>query len=77
MVPNYELGTVATYSCNPGFFLDFSLGGFEIRTCVDDGDNDAAGIFDGQSPICIRKSGNSSSQSFSSYCENGGVIRRI
>ena len=25
------------------------------RTCVDDGDNDAEGIFDGQAPICVCK----------------------
>ena len=55
MVPNYELGTVATYSCDAGFVLDFSLGGTETRTCVDDGDNDAEGIFDGQAPTCVRK----------------------
>ena len=55
MVPNYELGTVATYSCDAGFVLDFTLGGTVMRTCVDDGDNDAEGIFDGQAPICVRK----------------------
>ena len=55
MVPNYELGTVATYSCDAGFVLDFSLGGTMTRTCVDDGDNDAEGLFDGQAPICVRK----------------------
>ena len=55
MVPNYELGTVATYSCDAGFVLDFSLGGTMTRTCVDDGDNDAEGIFDGQAPACVCK----------------------
>ena len=55
MIPNYELGTVATYSCDAGFVLDFSLGGTMMRTCVDDGDNDAEGIFDGQAPTCVRK----------------------
>ena len=55
MDPNYELGTVATYSCDAGFVLDLTLGGTMTRTCVDDGDNDAEGIFDGQAPICVRK----------------------
>ena len=55
MVPDYELGTVATYSCNPGFVLNSSLGGTMMRTCVDDGDNDAEGIFDGQAPTCVCK----------------------
>ena len=55
MDPNYELGTVAMYSCNPLFVLDLSLGGTMTRTCVDDGDNDAEGIFDGQAPTCVRK----------------------
>ena len=54
-VANYELGTVATYSCNAGFILDLSLGGTMTRTCVDDGDGDAEGIFDGQAPICVGK----------------------
>ena len=44
-VPPYDLGTVATYDCNAGFFLDFTVG-TEMRTYVDDGDNDAEGIFD-------------------------------
>ncbi len=54
--PDYDLGTVAAYACNPGFVLDPSLGGSEMRTCVDDMDNDAEGAFDNQAPICVRKS---------------------
>ena len=54
-VPNYNLGTTATYSCNTGFSLDLSAGS-ETRTCVDDGDNDAEGVFTGQAPTCVRKS---------------------
>ncbi|XP_064386526.1 sushi, von Willebrand factor type A, EGF and pentraxin domain-containing protein 1-like isoform X2 [Halichondria panicea] len=50
----YDLGTVATYACNPGFVLDLSLGGFEMSTCVDDMDNDAEGVFDNQAPKCVR-----------------------
>ena len=55
MVPNYELGTVATYSCDPGLVLDLTLGGSVMRTCVDNVDNDAEGIFDGQAPFCVCK----------------------
>ncbi len=54
--PNYDLGTVATYACTPGFVLDLSLGGSEMRTCVDDNGLDAIGVFDNQEPRCIRKS---------------------
>ena len=53
--PNYELGTVATYSCNPGYSLNLDNGGSETRTCVDDGDGDAEGIFNGRAPSCICK----------------------
>ena len=53
-VSAYSLGTTATYSCNTGFSLDLSAGS-EARTCVDDGDNDAEGVFDGQAPTCVRK----------------------
>ena len=52
---NYDLGTVATYACDAGFFLDLSLGGSEMRTCFNDLDNDAEGVFSGQAPRCIRK----------------------
>ncbi len=51
--PNYDLGTVATYACNAGFVLDLSIGGSVTRTCVDDLDNDAEGVFDRQGPRCI------------------------
>ena len=54
-VPNYSLGTTATYSCNAGFSLDLSAGS-DTRTCVDDGDNGAEGVFTGQAPTCVRKS---------------------
>ena len=53
--PEYDLDTVATYACDAGFVLDLSLGRSEMRTCVDDMDNDAEGVFDNQAPICIRK----------------------
>ena len=53
--PNYDLGTVASYACDPGFVLDLSLGVSEMRTCVDDNGLDAIGVFDRQAPICVRK----------------------
>ncbi len=52
---DYDLGTVATYTCNAGYFLDLSFGGFEMRTCVDDNGLDAIGVFDRQAPRCVRK----------------------
>ncbi len=53
--PDFDLNTVATYSCGAGFVLDISLGGTVTRTCLDDLDNDAEGEFSGQAPACIRK----------------------
>ena len=46
---------MATYTCDAGFVLDLSLGGSVTRTCFDDMDNDAEGLFSGQAPACIRK----------------------
>ena len=54
-VQNYSLGTTATYSCNAEFSLDLSAGS-ATRTCVDDGDSDAEGVFNGQAPTCVGKS---------------------
>ena len=53
--PNFDLGTTATYVCNEGYFLDLSVG-VRVRTCVDDVDMDALGVFTGQAPSCVRKS---------------------
>ena len=53
--PNFDLGTTATYECNEGFFLDLSVG-VRVRTCVDDNDMDALGVFTDQAPTCVRKS---------------------
>ena len=53
--PNYSLGTVATYSCNTSYFLNVTAGS-EMRTCIDDGDNDVEGIFNHTAPTCDRKS---------------------
>ena len=46
--PNYDLGTVATYTCNNGS----SMTGSETRTCVDD---DGMGVFMGNAPSCVCK----------------------
>ena len=46
---------MATYACNAGYILDLSVGS-ETRTCIDDGDMDAEGVFTLQAPQCIRKS---------------------
>ncbi len=51
---DFNLGTTATYSCNEGYTLDLSIGD-EVRTCIDDGDNDAVGMFSDQEPACVRK----------------------
>ena len=58
--PSYGLGTVATYACDAGFVLDLSLGGSEMRTCVDDNGLDAIGMFDNQASKCVRKLSSSS-----------------
>ncbi len=51
MTAPYNVGTVATYSCNAGFVL---RGGNMVRTCVEAGDG-SGGIFNGEAPTCIRK----------------------
>ena len=54
VTPDFDLGTTATYSCNDGYTLDLSTGD-EVRTCIDDGNNDAVGMFSGQAPACVCK----------------------
>ena len=51
--PDYDLGSVATYSCNPGFQLIVELGN-EMRTCIDGGVG-VGGVFSGVAPTCERK----------------------
>ncbi len=53
MTAPYNVGTVATYSCNTGFELAINIGS-EMRTCRDVGGGNGA-IFSGQAPICERK----------------------
>ncbi len=61
ITPNYELGTIATYSCNERYFLNTSVSNgsasnaFATRECVDDGDLDTLGIFNREAPTCVRK----------------------
>ncbi len=52
--PDFDLTTTATYNCDNGYFLDLSNGD-RVRTCVDNNDNDADGVFTGQAPECVRK----------------------
>ena len=51
MIAPYDLDTLASYRCNPGFVL---RGGNVVRTCVDAGDG-SGGRFDGEAPTCERK----------------------
>ena len=48
---NFELGTVATHSCDNGF----SLQGPVVRTCMDDDGMDTVGVWNGTAPTCARK----------------------
>ncbi len=53
---NYSLGTEASYTCNNGFVLSFPTpASSATRTCIDDNDNDAEGVFDREAPECVRK----------------------
>ncbi len=51
---DFDLGTTATYSCNEGYTLDLSIG-VKVKTCIDDGNNDAVGVFSDREPACVRK----------------------
>ncbi len=51
---NYLFNTSVTYSCNEGFFLNVN-GAEEVRTCQDDEDNDAEGMWSGEAPTCVRE----------------------
>ncbi len=52
VTPDFDLGTTATYSCNDGYTLAI---GDEVRTCIDEGENDAVGVSSGHAPACVRK----------------------
>ena len=49
--PQFEIGTVATHSCNAGY----TLVGDMIRTCEDDDQADIVGVWSGTAPTCERK----------------------
>ncbi len=44
MIPDFDVGTVATHSCDPGFHLV----GSETRVCLD------SGRWSGLTPVCRR-----------------------
>lgn len=46
----YSLGTVVTYSCDPGFQLETHAGD-DMRTCVDGGTG-VGSVFSGVAPTC-------------------------
>ena len=46
--PQFEIGTVATHSCNAGY----ALVGDMTRTCEDDDQADIFGIWSGSPPSC-------------------------
>ena len=48
---DYDLGTVATFSCSAGY----SLLGNHTRVCLDDDQADTIGIWSGKSSSCERK----------------------
>ncbi len=50
-IPDYDLGTEATYTCEAGFYLE----GNEVRVCMDDDGMDIIGAWSGQEPTCVRK----------------------
>ena len=47
----FEIGTVATLTCNAGF----ALVGDMTRTCMDDDQADIVGVWSGSAPTCERK----------------------
>ena len=46
--PEFEIGTVATHTCNTAFAL---VGGM-TRTCTDDDQADIVGVWSGRPPTC-------------------------
>ena len=47
----FEIGTIATHTCN----ADFALVGSLTRTCMDDDQADNVGVWSGSAPTCQRK----------------------
>ena len=48
---NFEIETIATHSCSAGFALVGEL----TRTCMEDNQADAVGVWSGSPPSCDRK----------------------
>ena len=53
MTSPYEIGTVATFTCNAGFSLN---GAIDMLICADDDQLDTVGTWSGTEPPCLRKS---------------------
>ena len=53
MTSPYEIGTVATFTCNAGFSLNRAV---DMLTCADDDQLDTVGTWGGTEPPCLRKS---------------------
>ena len=51
MTPNYEVGTIATYECDDGYYLM----GDDERNCTAGDGSSTTGVFDRQEPTCVRK----------------------
>ena len=47
----YSIGTTATHSCDSGFVLS----GSSERTCMQDDQEDAVGVWTNSAPACERK----------------------
>ncbi|XP_064388263.1 uncharacterized protein LOC135336419 isoform X3 [Halichondria panicea] len=56
LTPDFDIGTVVTYSCNVGFVLDLTSGRSETRTCTASIDNTMA-VWIGREPRCIASTG--------------------
>ena len=52
MTPEFEIGTVATFTCNAGFSLNDAVA---MLTCADDDQMDNVGTWGGTEPNCLRK----------------------
>ena len=53
MTSPYEIGTVATFTCNAGFSLN---GAVDMLTCAEDDQLDAVSTWGGTEPTCQRES---------------------
>ena len=53
--PDFDIGTVATHTCNVGFALVGEVG---TRTCFEDDSQDIPGVWSGSAPTCERKNFN-------------------